>query len=59
MGGKKSKASAAPLPDYSTVEKQKERELEEADRARREKSSRRNNLVRKGKSLLSYNTKLG
>lgn len=59
MGGKKPKAQPLPLPDYSALEKQKERELEEADKARREKNSRRNNLVRRGKSLLSYNSKLG
>lgn len=59
MGGKKQKQQPLPQPDYSTIEKQKERELEEADRARREKNARRNNLVRRGKSVLSYTSKLG
>jgi len=55
MGSKKkAKAAPAPTPDYTAINEQKLRELEEADKYRREQAARRNNRGSNGKSVLSW-----
>lgn len=54
MGGKKQKVQPT---DYSDIERQKEKELEEQDKLKRETLARRNNLVRRGRSYFSYSAK--
>ena len=53
MGSKKSKGST-PTPDYTALNEQKLRELEEADKYRREQAARRNNRGSNGRSILSW-----
>ncbi len=54
MGSKKAKSAPAPTPDYTALNEQKLRELEEADKYRREQAARRNNRGSNGKSILSW-----
>lgn len=58
MGSKKAKAST-PTADYTALNEQKLRELEEADKYRREQAARRNNTSRKGQSILSWRGRNG
>jgi len=53
---KKKKAASAPAPvaDYTALNEQKLRELEEADKYRREQAARRNNRSGGGRSILSW-----
>lgn len=44
----------APTPDYTALNQQKLKELEEADKYRREQAARRNNKGSQGKSVLSW-----
>lgn len=53
MGSKKAKSST-PTPDYTALNEQKLRELEEADKYRREQAARRNNHGINYKSILSW-----
>lgn len=51
----KKKGGSAPVQqktDYSELERQKELQLEEADRMKRETRAKRTNLARRGASLL-------
>ena len=48
MGSKKAKSAPAPTPDYTALNEQKLKELEEADKYRREQAARRNNSSRRG-----------
>ena len=57
MGSKKAKS--APAPDYTALNEQKLKELEEADKYRREQAARRNNASRKGQSILSWRGRNG
>lgn len=50
--GKKQKAPLPTPPDYSELERQKEKQLEEADESKRKIRARRNNLSKRGMSLL-------
>lgn len=59
MGSKKTKAQPAPTPDYTALNEQKLKELEEADKYRREQAARRNNSSRKGQSILSWRGRNG
>ena len=55
MGSKKKvKAAPAPTPDYTALNQQKLRELEEADKYRREQAARRNNKGGSARSVLSW-----
>lgn len=54
MGSKKAKAAPAPTPDYTALNEQKLKELEEADKYRREQAARRNNKGAGSRSILSY-----
>lgn len=58
MGSKKAKAST-PTADYTALNEQKLKELEEADKYRREQAARRNNSSRKGQSILSWRGRNG
>lgn len=53
MGSKKG-GSSTPTPDYTALNEQKLRELEEADKYRREQAARKNNRSNNGKSVLSW-----
>lgn len=53
MGSKKAKSST-PTADYTALNEQKLKELEEADKYRREQAARRNNKGSNGRSVLSY-----
>lgn len=53
MGSSKKKSST-PTPDYTALNEQKLKELEEADKYRREQAARRNNKGSNGRSVLSY-----
>lgn len=57
MGSKKAKNST-PTADYTALNEQKLKELEEADKYRRQQSARRNNTGR-GKSILSWSARNG
>lgn len=59
MGSKKAKSAPAPTPDYTALNEQKLKELEEADKYRREQAARRNNSSRKGQSILSWRGRNG
>lgn len=52
MGSKKK--SSTPTADYTALNEQKLKELEEADKYRREQAARRNNKAAGAKSLMSY-----
>lgn len=54
MGSKKGSSSSTPTPDYTALNEQKLRELEEADKYRREQAARKNNRGNNGKSILSW-----
>lgn len=58
MGSKKAKSSK-PNADYTALNQQKLRELEEADKYRREQAARRNNTGGHGKSILSWSGRNG
>lgn len=52
--GKKKASSQPVIPDYTALNEQKLRELEEADKYRREQAARRNNTASNGRSILSW-----
>ena len=54
MGSKKAKSAPAPKADYTALNEQKLKELDEADKYRREQAARRNNKGSNGRSVLSY-----
>lgn len=53
MGSKKAKSTPV-IPDYTALNEQKLKELEEADKYRREQAARRNNSGSNGRSVLSF-----